>query len=163
MAGRPNIKEELLKGVEIGGRHYKAHLDGFNQLDHITGKAPSPRISFFYFTDDAELCALRYDNWKLVFMEQRVTGQLGIWFEPFVPLRAPKLYNLRTDPYEQADITSNTYWDWYIDHLFLMTPSQDIVGQFLMTFQEFPPAQKAAAFNLDRVMEKLSYGASGGA
>ncbi len=97
-------------------------------------------------------------NWKLVFMEQRQAGTLQIWFEPFVPLRIPKLFNLRTDPYERADITSNTYFDWFMDHAFLLIPSQRVVGQFLATFQEYPPRQKAASFTVDQVMEKLLQG-----
>ncbi len=91
-------------------------------------------------------------------MEQRQAGTLGIWFEPFVPLRIPKLYNLRTDPYERADITSNTYYDWFLDHVFLVVPAQHIVGRFLATFQEYPPRQRAASFTVDQVMEKLLQG-----
>ena len=106
--------------------------------------------------------ALRYDNWKLVFMEQRVSGTLQVWFEPFVVLRAPKLYNLRTDPYERADVTSNTYWDWYIDHVFLVVPAQAIVGEFLQTFLEFPPRQKAASFTIDQVQAKIEAAIAGG-
>jgi arylsulfatase len=98
---------------------------------------------------------MRYDNWKLVFMEQRGRGTLGIWFEPYTLLRGPKLYNLRMDPYERADVTSNTYWDWYIDHAFLLVPAQTYVANFLGTFQEFPPRQKAASFSLEKVLEQL--------
>ena len=101
---------------------------------------------------------MRYDNWKLVFMEQRVPGTLQVWFEPFVPLRAPKLFNLRTDPFERADVTSNTYWDWYMDRIFLVVPAQGIVGEFLGTFREFPPRQRAASFTIDQAMEKLEEG-----
>src|SRR5690606_15178551 len=102
-----------------------------------------------------DLVALRYDNWKLVFMEQRVQGTLQIWAEPFVPLRVPRLYNLRTDPFERADITSNTYFDWLIDRVFLLVPAQTIVGEFLATFQEYPPRQHAASFTVDQVMDRL--------
>ena len=105
---------------------------------------------------------LRYDNWKFVFEEQRVTGTLQIWGEPFTTLRFPKLFNLRTDPFERADITSNMYYDWWFDHAFICVPAQHIVGEFLATFKEFPPSQKAGSFSLDRVMEKLAEGASGG-
>ena len=98
------------------------------------------------------------DNWKQVFMEQRVTGTLQVWAEPFTLLRVPKLFNLRTDPYERADTTSNTYWNWLLDHAFLAVPTQAIVGEFLATFQEFPPRQKAASFTVDQVMEKLKAG-----
>jgi arylsulfatase len=119
----------------------------------------SPRLEYFYFSDDGDLMALRYDNWKMHFMEQRMQGTLRIWQEPLVPLRFPKLYNLRTDPFERADITSNTYWDWVLDHVYLFLPAQGKVGEFLRTFQEFPPRQKAASFTIDQVLEKLLGGA----
>ena len=163
MAGAPNIKEELKAGKEMGGRSYKAHLDGHSMVGHLTKGEASPRKGFLYFTDDGDLSALRMDNWKVVFMEQRAQGTLQIWMEPFVTLRTPKLFNLRTDPYEQADITSNSYYDWYIDRAFILVPTQDIVAEFLSTFKEFPPAQKSASFNLDSVLEKMQYGASGAA
>jgi arylsulfatase len=118
----------------------------------------SPRISYFYFSDDGDLTGLRYDNWKIVFMEQRARGTMAIWAEPFVPLRVPKLFNLRTDPFERADVTSNTYYDWLIDHVFLLVPAQTYVGDFLATFKEFPPRMKAASFSVDQVMEKLKAG-----
>ena len=124
-----------------------------------TGQEPkSPRPGFFYFSDDGDLIALRHDNWKLTFMEQRAPGTLGLWAEPFTLLRVPKLFNLRTDPYERADTTSNTYWDWVMDHAFLAVPTQAIVGEFLATFQEFPPRQKAASFTVDQDMDKLLAG-----
>jgi hypothetical protein len=106
---------------------------------------------------------MRYDNFKLVFKEQRVEGTLRIWAEPFVDLRVPKIFNLRTDPLERADVTSNTYYDWLIDRAFLMVPAQALVGEFLQTFREFPPRQKAASFNVDQVMEKLSQPMEGAA
>ena len=128
-AGEPNIKEVLLAGHLAGDKTFKVHLDGHNFLPHLTGQEKKgPREEFFYFSDDGDLTGLRYDNWKLVFMEQRQTGTLQIWAEPFVPLRIPKLFNLRTDPYERADVTSNTYWDWFIDHLFLVVPAQQEIG-----------------------------------
>jgi arylsulfatase len=101
---------------------------------------------------------LRYDNWKLVFMEQRVAGTLQVWAEPFTSLRLPLMFNLRMDPYERANITSNTYYDWLFSHAYLLVPAQDYVGQFLMTFKDYPPRQKAASFNLDEVMRKLQEG-----
>lgn len=101
------------------------------------------------------LTALRYDNWKVVFAEQRQPGTLQVWAEPFTKLRLPKLFNLRTDPYERADITSNTYWDWVMDHVFLLVPAQAYVAKFLSTFKQFPPRQKAASFTVDQVMEQL--------
>ena len=158
-AGEPNIVEKLKKGHTAGNKTFKVLLDGFNLLPHLTGQeSKSPRVTFFYFSDDGDLTAMRYDNWKLVFMEQRVQGTCAIWAEPFVSLRIPKVFNLRTDPFERADITSNTYWDWMIDHAFLLIPAQKIVGDFLATFREFPPRQKAASFSIDQVVEKLHTG-----
>ena len=128
-AGEPDIKEKLLKGHKVGDKTYKVHLDGYNLLPYLKGEVKkSPRVEFFYFSDDGDLMALRYDNWKIVFMEQRVVGTLRIWREPFT-LRVPKLFNLRTDPYERADITSNTYYDWLIDHIYLFVPAQEYVGR----------------------------------
>jgi arylsulfatase A-like enzyme len=159
IAGESEIKEKLKKGDKAGEKTFKVHLDGYNLLPYLTGQEPnSPRKEFFYFSDDGDLTGLRYDNWKMVFMEQRATGTLRIWAEPFVPLRVPKLYNLRTDPYERADITSNTYYDWFLDHVYLLMPAQSAVGDFLKTFKEFPPRQKAASFTVDQVMEKLTEG-----
>lgn len=156
IAGDPNIKEKLIEGHQLDGKDYKVHLDGFNLLPHLTGnEANSPRDSFFYFSDDGDLTGLRYDNWKLVFMEQRQRGTLKIWAEPYVTLRTPKLFNLLTDPYERADVTSNTYWDWLIDHAFLIVPAQSYVAEFLKTFEEFPPRQEPASFNLKKVLEQL--------
>jgi arylsulfatase len=105
---------------------------------------------------------MRYDNWKLVFMEQRLAGTLQVWFEPFVALRVPRLYNLRTDPFERADVTSNTYWDWFIDRVFLVLPAQKIVGDFLATFVAYPPRMKAASFTIDQVQERLGAAISAG-
>jgi arylsulfatase len=156
VAGDTEVKDKLLKGYKVGDMTYKVYLDGFNLVPHLTGQvAKSPRESFFYINDDQQLTGLRYDNWKMVFMEQRVQGTLRIWAEPFVTLRVPKIFNLRTDPYERADITSNTYYDWMFDHVFLAVPAQDYVGRFLLTFKDYPQRQKAATFNLDDVMQKL--------
>jgi len=158
-AGEPDIKEKLLGGHEAVGKSFRVHLDGYNLLPYLTGEeAKSPRRGFFYFSDDGDLMAVRFDNWKQVFMEQRAVGTLQIWVEPFTVLRVPKLFNLRTDPYERADTTGNTYWDWLLDHAFLAVPTQTIVGEFLATFREFPPRQKAASFTVDQVMEKLLAG-----
>lgn len=155
-AGVPDIKEKLLKGYSAGGTKFKVHLDGYNQLPYLTGQAPkSPREEFFYFSDDGDLTGLRYDNWKVVFAQQRGQGTLAVWGEPFVKTRIPWLYNLRSDPYEKATVTSNTYWDWYLDHAYLLLPAQGFVGKFLATFKEFPPRQKAASFTIDQVMEQL--------
>ncbi|MBQ4888581.1 arylsulfatase [Shewanella sp. MMG014] len=155
-AGDSKVKEKLLKGYSANGKKFKNHLDGYNFLPYLTGKADTgPREEIFYFTDDGDLAALRYKNWKAVFLEQRVTGTLQIWAEPFVELRLPKIFNLRMDPYETADRTSNTYYDWLIDRAFLLVPAQAYVAQFLETFKEYPPRQKAASFSLKQVMEKL--------
>lgn len=156
MAGDTQITDELLKGSKVGDMTYKVHLDGFNLVPYLTGQVDkSRRESFFYINDDQQLTALRYDNWKLVFMEQRAPGTLLVWANPFTPLRVPKIFNLRTDPYERADITSNTYYDWLLDHAFQLVPAQAYVGQFLMTFKDYPQRHKAASFNLDDVMRKL--------
>jgi len=150
------VKDELLKGYKVGEMTYKVHLDGDNLVPYLTGQAAkSPRVSFLYINDDQQLVALRYDNWKIVFMEQRDPGTLALWANPFTTLRLPKIFNLRTDPYERADITSNTYYDWLLDHVFLLVPAQVYVGQFLATFREFPQRQKADSFNLDQVLKKM--------
>ena len=155
IAGDPDIKDKLLKGYAANGKRFKVHLDGYNQLDLLLGTGPSQRDELFYFSDDGDLMALRYRDWKVVFMEQRAKGTLLVWAEPFTPLRVPKLFNLRRDPYERADITSNTYWDWLIDRAFAIYGAQALVGQFLATFQDYPPRQKAASFTVDQAMEKL--------
>ena len=155
-AGDPEIKEKLLTGHAAGDKTYKVHLDGYNLLPYLTGEeTKGPRQEIFYFSDDGDLMAVRFDNWKQVFMEQRQGGSLLVWLEPFTMLRAPKLFNLRTDPFERADVTSNTYWDWLLDRAFLAVPTQAIVGQFLSTFIEYPPRQKAASFTINQVMQKL--------
>ncbi len=157
MAGDADIKDKLLKGHQAGAKTFKVHLDGYNQVPYLTGQRPdSARKEFFYFSDDGDLVALRYDNWKAVFAQQRAEGTMLVWSEPFVRTRLPWLFNLRTDPYEHATITSNTYWDWYFDHVYLLVPMQTYVGQFLQTFKEYPPRQKAASFTVDQVMEKLT-------
>jgi len=160
IAGDTQVTEKLLRGYRVGNMTYKIHLDGYNLVPYLTGQAPkSPRESFIYINDDQQVTALRYDNWKLVFLEQRVPGTLRIWAEPFVNLRLPKMFNLRTDPYERADITSNTYYDWIFDHAFLLVPAQAYVANFLATFKEYPQRQKAASFNLDDILEKMKEGA----
>ena len=155
--GNPNVKEELLKGKTVREKTFKVHLDGYNFLPYLTGKVDKgPRREIFYFSDDGDLTALRYNDWKLIFMEQRDPGTFSVWQNPFTPLRIPLIFNLRRDPYEFAQITSNTYGDWIIDRIYLLVPAQDIVGNFLMTFKDYPPRMKAASFSLDKVMEKLS-------
>ena len=159
-AGVPDIKEKLLKGYKIGDKTFKVHLDGYNFLPYLTGKdKKSPRTEFFYFNDEGGLTALRYDNWKFIFAEQRAEGTLRVWAEPFTELRFPLIFNLRTDPYERAQITSNTYYDWVLDHAYLLVPAQVVVGKFLETFKDYPPSQKPASFSIDQVMKKLLEGA----
>ncbi len=161
-AGVPDIAERLRAGTDLNGTTYKVHLDGHDQLAYITGQTDeSPRKHFFYVSDDGDLTALRFDNWKLVFLEQRCVGTLQIWAEPYVQLRVPKLFNLRTDPYERADITSNTYYDWMIDRIFLFVPAQAYVAKMLETLVEFPQRQKSASFSLDQVMAKLQDATTG--
>jgi len=161
-ASEPNIIEKLKKGHEAGGKKYKVHIDGYNLLPYVTGQEKkSPRKGFMYFSDDGDLVGVRFDNWKVVFMEQRMAGTLAVWAEPFVPLRLPKLFNLRTDPYERADITSNTYWDWVFNNGIIVLTASQIVGEFLTTFKDFPPRQKAASFTIDQAMEKMESVGSG--
>jgi arylsulfatase len=161
-AGEPHIKEKLLKGHRAGDKPFKLHLDGFDLLPYLTGKDDkSPRKGFIYFSDDGDLVALRFDNWKMVFMEQRCAGTLQVWAEPFVALRVPKLFNLRTDPFERADTTSNTYWDWYLSKAYLIMAAQSLVSKFLATFGEFPPRQRAASFTINQAMERMEASISG--
>ena len=155
-AGDPDIKQKLLNGLQADGKRFKVHLDGYNQIDLLTGNGPSKRDELFYFSDDGDLTALRYRDWKMVFMEQRAKGTLLVWAEPFTPLRLPKLFNLRRDPYERADITSNVYWDWMIDRAFALYASQAIVANFLKSFEAYPPRGKAASFTIDQALEKIS-------
>jgi arylsulfatase len=156
MAGDPGITEKLLKGYQVGKKNFKIHLDGYNLLPYLTGQVTEgPRKEFFYFSDDGDLLGMRYDNWKLVFAQQRVEGTMNVWSEPFVKTRVPWIYNLRTDPYEHASVTSNTYWDWIFDHAYLLVPAQAYVGKFLATFKEYPPRQKAASFTIDEVLQTL--------
>jgi arylsulfatase A-like enzyme len=158
-AGNPDIKENLLKGVTENGRSYKVHLDGYNMLPYLTGKEKEgARKELFYFSDDGELMALRYNDWKVTFMHQTSQGTLETWSKPMVTTRIPLLYNLRRDPYEFATVTSNTYWDWYLDHVFLLLPAAEYVGQFIATFKEYPPRMKAASFNLGDTMKALQEG-----
>jgi arylsulfatase len=153
-AGDANVKEKLLGGMKVGNKTFKVHLDGYNITDALSGKSPSPRKEFFYFNDDGSLVALRYSQWKLVFAEQRAHG-LEVWQDPFVTLRFPKLFNLRSDPFETADHEGMDYGRWRVEHVFLMVPAQQYVGQFLATFKEFPQRQKVGSFSLDQVLQTL--------
>jgi arylsulfatase A-like enzyme len=155
-AGEPDIVDKLQQGHTAGDKTFRVHVDGFNLLPYLTGEVDkSPRQGFIYFSDDGDVLGIRFDNWKVVFMEQRRQGTLEIWAEPFVPLRLPKLFNLRTDPFERADVTSNTYWDWLMDSAILVLAASALVGEFLQTFKDFPPRQKAASFTIDQAVAKL--------
>jgi arylsulfatase A-like enzyme len=161
-AGEPDISAKLLKGQKVGDKTFKVHIDGQNMLPYFTGQAKeSPRKSFFYINDDGQVVAIRDGDWKLVFMEQRAK-QMQCWAEPFVALRLPKMFNLRRDPFERADENSNTYWDWIFDHAFLIYGTQALVAEQIESFKKFPPRQKPASFNLDRVMEQLQDSSGGG-
>jgi arylsulfatase len=158
VAGDSNIKEKLLKGHSAGDMTYKVHLDGYNMLPYFTGETDeSPRKEMFYFTDDGQLSALRYGQWKMMFSEQRAHG-LEVWQEPLVTLRFPKLLNLRRDPFERADHESIGYETWRVERMYMLAPGAAYVGGFIATFREFPPRQKPGSFNLDRVLESLETG-----
>ncbi|MBP9146875.1 MAG: arylsulfatase [Thermoanaerobaculia bacterium] len=152
-AGVPDVVDQLKKGMNVGGKTFKVHLDGYNITEALAGKAPSPRKEFFYFNDDGSLVAMRVNQWKIVFAEQRAHG-FDVWEEPFVELRVPRLFNIRADPFELAE-HSWQYWKWRADRMFLLVPAQQYVGQFLATFKEFPPSQKPGSFSLDQVLAKL--------
>ena len=156
-AGEPEIKDKLLKGHQVGSKTYKVHLDGYNQLPYLTGQQErGARKEFVYFNDDGDLVALRYENWKFVFEEQRATGTMRIWAEPFTKLRVPKLFDLRSDPYERADVTSNTFYDFFMsDGAGPFIASQAIVAPFLATFKEYPPSQRPSSFSIDQLVEKM--------
>ena len=156
-AGEPDIVDKLKVGHEAAGKTFQVHIDGYNLLPYLTGEVDeSPRKGFIYFSDDGDLVALRFDNWKIVFMEQRRQGTLELWAEPFTVFRVPKLFNLRTDPFERADVTSNTYWDWYMNKAYMILAAQALVAEFLATFKDFPPRQKAASFTIDQALEKMA-------
>jgi arylsulfatase A-like enzyme len=158
-AGVPDIVDQLKAGVDLDGTQYHVHLDGHDQLGYLTGQTEvSARQHFFYVSDDGDLTAVRFGNWKLVFLEQRATGTLRVWAEPFTQLRVPKIFNLRTDPYERADVTSNTYYDWVLDHAWLVVPMQAYVFNMLQSFAEFPRRQEPASFSLEQVLAKLQAG-----
>ena len=155
-AGDAGVKERLLTGWQVGDRTYKVHLDGYNQLPYVTGQQDkSDRKGFIYFDDDGHLVALRYENWKLVFAEQKTPGTLDIWGEPFTVRRLPLLFNLRMDPYERAQITSNSYWAWTLKKAFNVYAGQAIVAQFIATFKDYPPRQRPQSFTVDQIMEQL--------
>ncbi len=158
VGGEPNIKQKLAEGTELIGRNYRNMVDGYNMLPYLKGETKeSPRKEFMYVTDTGEIAAIRYDDWKAVFLENR-GRQLGVWQEPLAELRIPLLFNLRRDPFEKSQNNSNTYWDWYLDRAYVLLPMQDIAGSFLKSMVEYPPSQTPGAFNLDKVIEKIKSG-----
>jgi arylsulfatase A-like enzyme len=158
--GDPDVKEKLTKGFAADGKTFKVHLDGYDQMDLLSGKGPGARKEFFYFSDDGDLTGLRYVKWKAVFMEQRAHG-LDVWREPLTPLRVPKIFDLHADPFERADVESGAYERWFIDRAFLLVPAQAVVVQFLATFREFPPRQKPASFSVDQALAAMRNTAAG--
>jgi arylsulfatase len=160
-SGAPDVKEQLLKGMKVGKKTFKVHLDGYNITDRLAGKGPNPRNEFFYWNDEGSLVALRYGNWKIVFQEQRSEG-LDVWQDPFTPLRLPKIFNLRSDPFETADEISTNYGRWRVDRLYLLVPAQEYIAKYIATFKDFPPSQKVGSFALDQVLDKLTAASTSG-
>jgi len=154
--GDPDIKDKLLKGTKLGSKDAKVHLDGFNQLPYLTGQQPkSARNEFFYFNDDGAMVAYRYNNWKIVFEEQRAPGGFAVWANPFTSLRAPKIFNLRMDPFERADVVSDQYYDWTAKNAYLIQYGVYRVAPFLATFKDFPPSQRPASFSIDQLVDEM--------
>ena len=160
-AGEPNVKQKLLTGYEAAGKTFKVHLDGYDQGPFLEGKAEDPRKEFFYWTDDGNLAAVRYDRWKLLFLQQRAVG-FKVWSEPLVPLRVPLIEDLRADPFERAVDEAEGYGTYILNHAFLAVPAQAYVGQHLQTYLEYPPRQKPGSFSLDQVLQKLQESGSSG-
>lgn len=161
-AGEPDVVEKLESGYRVGDKDFKVKIDGYNCLDYFSGATEeSPRDWFFYTSDDGLITAIRYGDWKAVFFEQRAKT-MQMWAEPFVALRMPKIFNLRRDPFERADENANVYWDWMLDHVFVMYPMQALAAEQLQSFREFPPRQKPAAFNLDSILASMDDASGGG-
>ncbi len=155
-AGNPNVAAEIRKGIKVGKRRYRNYIDGYNMLPYLTGQvSESPRHEFIYVNDDGAVVGIRYDDWKAVFLENRGEA-FGVWMEPFTTLRVPAVFNLRRDPFEKAQHNANTYYDWLIDHAFVLVPMQGVAAEFFETFQDFPPSQTPGSFNLEKVQEQLN-------
>jgi arylsulfatase len=154
-AGDTTVKEDLVKGKKVGDTTFKVHIDGYNLLPALTGDGAWPRHEFLYWTDDGNVAALRYNNWKITFLKQEAHG-LQVWQQPFVALRAPLIANLRSDPFERGEYEGMDYGRWFVDHAFVLAPAGFYVAQWLQSFREFPPRQKPGSFNLDRVMESIT-------
>ena len=159
-AGEPNVTQKLLTGYAAAGKTFKVHLDGYNQTDYLAGKGEDPRKEFYYWTDDGNLAGLRYDRWKILFLEQRAVG-FKVWSEPLVPLRVPLILDLRADPFERAPEESSYYDGWLLDRAYVLVPAQAIVAQHLKTYVDYPPRQKPGSFTLDNVLQKLQEGPAG--
>jgi arylsulfatase len=155
VAGAPDIKERLSKGATLNGRTYKNHVDGYDMLDYLSGRAKdSPRPAFIYVNDDGEIVAVRWNDWKVVYKENRGQG-FGVWREPFTELRVPLLFNLRRDPYERAQHNANVYEDWALDRVYILYGANMVALQFLRTLEDFPPSQTPGSFNLDAVKKEI--------
>jgi arylsulfatase len=155
VAGAPDIKEQLLKGVKLNGRTYKNYIDGYNMLEYLTGKVEkSPREGFIYVNDDGDIVAIRWRDWKVVYKENRGEA-FGVWSEPFTDLRVPLIFNLRRDPYERAQHNSNTYNDWLLERVFIISEANMIAQQFLLTMRDYPPSQTPGSFNLDSMQKRI--------
>lgn len=155
--GDTTVKDRLLKGWSPkSGQSFKVHLDGYNQLDYLTGKSPKgARDEFYYFSDDGDLVAMRYNDWKVVFCEQRAPGGMQVWANPFTCLRFPKVFNLRMDPYERADVVSDQYYDWVTKNAYLTAIATMKATVFLESFVAYPPSQKPASFSVDQVRKSV--------
>jgi arylsulfatase len=154
-AGDKNATADLLKGRSIGGKNFKVHIDGYDLGPALRGETAWPRKEFIYWTDDGSVAALRYDGWKITFLEQKAEG-LKVWQEPFTELRAPKITNLLMDPFERAEEENAMgYQRWYMERMFIIAPAGAYVGKWLQSFKDYPPRQKPGSFNLDRVMEAV--------
>jgi arylsulfatase len=155
IAGSADIKDKIKAGVTLNGRQYRNYIDGYNQLDYLTGKVKeSPRKEFIYVNDDGQIVAMRYGPWKAVFLENRGVA-FEVWREPFTELRVPLLFNLRRDPFERAQHNSNTYNDWFLDRVYVLAPMQQLAGKFLMTMKDYPPSQTPGSFNLEKVQKQI--------
>jgi arylsulfatase len=162
-AGEPEINSKLVAGYRAGDKTFKVHIDGVNMLPYLSGETKaSPRKYFFYINDDGRLVAVRVGDWKIVFEEQRAK-QMACWGEPFVHLRMPKIFHLRRDPFERADENANSYWEWFLDRLFIIGGAIGVVATLGQSLREFPPRQRPASFNIDQVLEGMKDASGGGA
>lgn len=160
IAGADDIKEQLREGVSLNGRKYRNYIDGYDLNAYLSGDtSKSPRREFWYVNDDGQVVAARYDDWKVVFLEDR-GKRFGVWIEPFTELRIPYIFNLRRDPFEKALHNSNTYYDWLLDRAFVLVPIQQLAAGFLRTMEEYPPSQSPGSFNLSSVQKQLEEGAT---